>query len=127
MLTASDLHDAFLEFGARARHEGKVIDLVIYGGSALMLVSNFREQAVALGRGRYELQGENGGYRNGYENGTLKTGEGILRVKAPQIQGQAEPYRSQLWSQVSRTSEVLKKLIVEMYVGGCPSRILSRG
>lgn len=42
MLTASNLHDAFMELGARARHEGKVIDLAISGGSALMLVSNFR-------------------------------------------------------------------------------------
>jgi len=85
------------------------------------------EQAVALGRGRYEARGEKEGYRNGYENGTLKTGEGILRVKVPQIRGQAEPYRSQLWSQVSRTSEVLKKLIVEMYVGGMSQRDIERG
>jgi hypothetical protein len=42
MLTAQDLHDAFMELGARARQEGKVIDLAIYGGSALMLASNFR-------------------------------------------------------------------------------------
>jgi transposase-like protein len=49
------------------------------------------EQAVALGRGRYEARGENVGYRNGDENGTWKTGEGRLRVKGPQIRGQAEP------------------------------------
>ena len=42
MLTAADLHDAFMELGTRARREGKVIDLAIYGGSALMLASNFR-------------------------------------------------------------------------------------
>src|SRR6266571_4101463 len=42
MLTAPDLHDAFMELGARARREGKVIDLAIYRGSALMLASNFR-------------------------------------------------------------------------------------
>src|SRR5436853_236387 len=42
MLTAQDLHDAFMELGARARREGKVIDLAIYGGSALLLASNFR-------------------------------------------------------------------------------------
>ena len=42
MLTAQDLHDAFMELGTRARREGKVIDLAIYGGSALMLASNFR-------------------------------------------------------------------------------------
>jgi hypothetical protein len=42
MLTAQDLHDAFMELGVQARREGKVIDLAIYGGSALMLASNFR-------------------------------------------------------------------------------------
>ena len=42
MLTAQDLHDAFMELGAQARREGKVIDLAVYGGSALMLASNFR-------------------------------------------------------------------------------------
>ena len=86
-----------------------------------------QEQAGVLGRGRYEARGENGGYRNGYEKGTLKTGEGILHVKVPQIRGQADPYRSQLWSNVSRTSEVLKKLIVEMYVGGMSRRDIEQG
>ena len=42
MLTAQDLHDAFMELGAQARVEGKVIDLAVYDGSALMLASNFR-------------------------------------------------------------------------------------
>jgi len=80
------------------------------------------EQAVALGRGRYEARRDQGGYRNGYEKGTLKTGEGVLHGKVPQIRGQAEPYRSQLWNNVSHTSDVLKKLIVEMYVGGMSQR-----
>jgi putative transposase len=80
------------------------------------------EQAVALGRGRYEARGEKAGYRNGYENGTLRTGEGVLQVKVPQIRGHAEPYRSQLWQNMSKTSDVLKKLVVEMYVGGMSQR-----
>lgn len=80
------------------------------------------EQATALGRGRYEARGEQLGYRNGYENGTLKTAEGILRVKLPQIRGREEPYRSPLWRQVTPTSDVLKRLIVEMYVGGMSQR-----
>ena len=42
MLSAKDLHDAFMDLGSRAKSEGKVIDLAIYGGSALMLASNFR-------------------------------------------------------------------------------------
>ena len=80
------------------------------------------EQGVALGRGRYEARGEKLGYRNGDENGTLKTGEGGLPVKVPQIRGQGEPYRSPLWRNIGTTSEVLKKLIVEMYVGGMSQR-----
>jgi putative transposase len=86
-----------------------------------------QEQAVALGRGRYEARGEKVGYRNGYENGTLKTGEGVMRVKVPQIRDQDEPYRSQLWQNVSKTSDVLKKLIVEMYVGGMSQRDIEQG
>jgi len=81
-----------------------------------------QEQAEALGRGRYEARGEKLGYRNGYEKGTLRTGEGVLHVKLPQIRGWEEPYRSPLWWQVATTSDVLKRLIVEMYVGGMSQR-----
>ena len=35
-----------------------------------------QEHAAALGRGRYEARGEKVGDRNGYTEGTLKTGEG---------------------------------------------------
>ena len=42
MLTVVELQEAFMELGAEARREGKVIDVAVYGGSALMLASNFR-------------------------------------------------------------------------------------
>jgi hypothetical protein len=42
MLKADELDSAFTEPAVRARLEGKVIDLAVYGGSALMLASNFR-------------------------------------------------------------------------------------
>jgi transposase-like protein len=73
-----------------------------------------QEQGQALGRGRYERREGELGYRNGYEAGTLKTAEGVLRVQVPQVRGREAPYRSQLWSTVANTSEVLKRLIVEM-------------
>jgi putative transposase len=76
------------------------------------------EQAVALGRGRYERREEERGYRNGDEQGTLKTAEGVLRVDVPQMRGREEPYRSPLGRQVGRTSDVLKRLIGERYTGG---------
>jgi len=80
------------------------------------------EQAETLGRARYERRAGTRGYRNGYEDGTLKTAEGVLRLKVPQISGRAEPARSQLWSGLANTSEVLKTLIVEMYAGGMSQR-----
>ena len=48
------------------------------------------EQAQALGRERYERREGQLGSRNGYERGTLKTAEGVLRVQVPQIRGRAE-------------------------------------
>jgi putative transposase len=80
------------------------------------------EQAAVLGRSRYERGTGTPGYRNGYEDGTVKTAEGVLRVKVPQIRDREEPYRSELWTQMARTSDVLKRLIVEMYVGGMSQR-----
>jgi hypothetical protein len=41
-LTTGVLHEALSELGGLAQAEGKVIDVAIYGGAALLLVSNFR-------------------------------------------------------------------------------------
>ena len=81
-----------------------------------------REQADVLGRGRYERHPAARGYRNGYEDGTLKTAEGVLRVKVPQVRGLEDTYRSQIWTNLAKTSEHLKSLIVEMFVGGMSQR-----
>jgi transposase-like protein len=86
-----------------------------------------QEQAETLGRGRYERREGVPGYRNGYEAGTLRTAEGVLGVQVPQIRGREEPYRSQLWSNVASTSDVLKRLIVEMDVGGRSQRDIEYG
>ena len=48
-------------------------------------------------------------------------------MEAPQIRGREEPYRSQLWRQVAKTSDVLKRLIVEMYAGGLSQRDIEFG
>src|SRR5271165_435956 len=56
------------------------------------------EQADYLGgRGRYERRGEGQrGSRSGYEAGRLRTAEGAVHVRVPQVRGSAEPYRSSL-------------------------------
>lgn len=81
-----------------------------------------QEQAETLGRGRYERRESGCGYRNGYEDGTVKTAEGVLRLQVPQVRGLREPYRSKLWAALGRTSDVLTTLIVEMYAGGMSQR-----
>jgi putative transposase len=81
-----------------------------------------REQTELLGRNRYERCRHSAGYRNGYEDGTLKTAEGVLRVKLPQSRGLEETPRSQVWAKLAKTSDRLKTLIVEMFVGGMSQR-----
>jgi hypothetical protein len=42
VMTADELGEAFEELGTLAREAGKVIDIAVYGGSCLMIASNFR-------------------------------------------------------------------------------------
>jgi putative transposase len=81
-----------------------------------------QEQTEVLGRGRYERQATPQGYRNGYEEGTVKTAEGVLRLQLPQVRGLREPYRSKRWAALGRTSDVLTTLSIEMYAGGMSQR-----
>ena len=80
------------------------------------------EQAEALGRSRYERQPTPQGYRNGYEDGTVKTAEGVFRLQLPPVRGLREPYRATLWAALGRTRDVLTRMIVEMYAGGMSQR-----
>lgn len=81
------------------------------------------EQADALGgRGRYERRGGQGGLRNGYERGRLRTAEGAIDVRIPQIRGAGEPFRSSLMSFLEGNSDVLERLVTEMYARGLSTR-----
>jgi putative transposase len=91
-----------------------------------------QEQEDFLGRGRYERRGGGGEgtgdddrpahYRNGYEPGKLKTAEGEVRVRMPQVRGTSSPYRSKLMEFLGGNSEVLERLVVEMYARGLSTR-----
>jgi putative transposase len=88
-----------------------------------------QEQEDFLGRGRYERRrGEGTGdrparYRNGYEEGKLKTAEGEVRVRMPQVRGtSSSPYRSRLMEFLGGNSEALEMLVVEMYARGLSTR-----
>ena len=82
------------------------------------------EQADHLGgRGRYERRGEGQlGFRNGYERGRLRTAEGTIDVAVPQVRDSGEPFRSSLMSFLDGNSEVLERLVTEMYARGLSTR-----
>jgi putative transposase len=89
-----------------------------------------QEQEDFLGRGRYERRGGDEGagderpaHRNGYEQGRLKTAEGEVRVRVPQVRGSSSsPYRSRLMEFLGGNSEALERLVVEMYARGLSTR-----
>jgi putative transposase len=114
---------AMLEGETEARSGGELLSALVRLSTERVLQEALeQEQAETLGRARYERRAGSQGYRNGYEAGTLKTAEGVLRLKVPQISGRSEPTRSQLWDELANTSESLKRLIVEMYAGGLSQR-----
>ncbi len=88
-----------------------------------------QEQEDFLGRARYERGGggegagdDRPGHRNGYEQGRLKTAEGEVKVRVPQVRGSSSPYRSKLMEFLGGNSEALERLVVEMYARGLSTR-----
>ena len=76
-----------------------------------------------LGRELYERQdGDSGGYRNGYKKRRVDTAEGRVPVSVPQVRDAPETYRSRIWQALKRRTEVLDRLIIEMYVRGLSTR-----
>jgi len=73
-----------------------------------------QEQTEALGRSRYERQTTAQGERNGDEEGTVKTAEGVVRWQLPPVRGLREPSRSKRWAALGRPREVLPQLSVEL-------------
>jgi len=75
------------------------------------------------GRGRYARRDEGQvGFRNGYEPARIRSAEGAIRVRVPQVRGAEVPYRSGLMSFLEGNSEVLDRLVTEMYARGLSTR-----
>jgi transposase-like protein len=84
------------------------------------------ERAEVLGQNRDERQATPQGYRNVYEEGTVKTAAGVFRLQLSQVRGLREPYCSKRWAALGRTSDVVTRPIVEMYAGGMCQRDIER-
>ena len=75
------------------------------------------------GRGRYERRGEGQvGSRHGYESGRIRTAEGPIDVRVPQVRGTGDSFRSSLMGFLDGNSEVLDRLVTEMYARGLSTR-----
>ena len=73
------------------------------------------ESRDALGREYYEHGARPGqGYRNGQRRGRLKTAGRVRRVRAPQIAGREEGFRSEIREGLKGRTEALEGLAVEL-------------
>lgn len=103
------------------------VTTVIFRLGVERLVQELVEQEVTdyLERGHYQRrqpEQEHRGYRNGYEPGRLRTAEGEIRVQVPQVRDAPETYRSRLMSFLRGNSDVLERLVIEMYARGLSTR-----
>lgn len=78
-----------------------------------------------LGRDRYVRHRgatPHRGYRNGYEPGRVRTAEGTIPLQIPQVRQTPVPYQSRLLSFLRGHTDVLDRLVAEMYARGLSTR-----
>jgi putative transposase len=93
--------------------------------AAQVVMQEILEQEVTdfLGRERYERRADDEhGYRNGYEPGHIRSAEGEIEVRVPQVRASEQPYRSRLMEFLRGNSDVLEYLVVQMYARGLSTR-----
>ena len=89
----------------------------------MLQVSLEREVYEFLGRGHYRRgMRAKDGYRNGYEPHNFKSANGILQVAVPQLRETEEKFRSGLLARLKDGSDVLERLVTEMYARGMSCR-----
>jgi transposase-like protein len=107
----------------RLRVENAKSDLVKLATRLIVEEGLEAEVRDALGRDYYEHGGEPGqGYRNGSREGHVKTAEGRIDYRAPQVAGTANPFRSELRGHLKGHSEALEDLAIEMLARGLSVR-----
>ena len=94
IFTAETLADAFAELGQLAHESGRVIDIAVYGGSCLMLVSNFRiatadvDAMAAEDQGFLDTAAQTVASRRGWPRDWLN--DGVRTYLSPQVEGFAQ-------------------------------------
>ena len=104
--------------------EGHPLDNFVRLGARYMLqVAVEQEVEDYLGRAHYHRGSRRkNGWRNGYEPGKVKTANGLLEIDLPQLRATEEPYHSRLARMFREGSDILGKMVTEMYVRGLSTR-----
>ena len=106
-------------FDGKNTAEHPLDSFIRLGARYMLQVALEQEVQEFLGRGHYKRGHRiNDGYRNGYKPRNLKSANGILQVAIPQVRDTDEEYHSQLVKKLKNGSDVLNKLVTEMYVRG---------
>jgi len=76
-----------------------------------------------LGRAHYKRgKRKHQGWRNGYREGKVTTAEGFLELALPRVRETEEPFHSRLSPLFKKGSDMLGRLVREMYVRGLSTR-----
>src|SRR5687768_14314175 len=113
------LEERLAQMGQELREElaeGKKLSSSFFRRAGQMVIEQLlaAEVAETLGRDSHQRRSDGQhGYRNGYKTRKLKSGEGQVPVRLPQVRGLDEPYHSALWQGLGRRSVNLDKLVTE--------------
>lgn len=103
-------------------------DVVRFGAQLMIQHAVELEMAQFLGRGYYEndtATTAERGRRNGYEQRTVRTGEGPIQIEMPQARGlaaDAPRFQSKVLEAYATRTETLDELITRLYVLGMSTR-----
>lgn len=106
-------------FDGKSSMEHPLDSFIRLGARYMLQVALEQEVLEFLGRGHYKRGHRiNDGYRNGYKPRNLKSASGSLQVAIPQVRDTDQDFHSQLVKKLKNGSDVLNKLVTEMYVRG---------
>jgi len=120
-LPSQTLEEQFLSPDTRRAPLSETIRL----GAQLMLQKAVElEVTEFLGRDHYQRNADCllRGYRNGYEDKQVQTGEGPLHLKMPQVRNTIDAFESVWLRALVRRSDKLAALIPQLYVKGLSTR-----
>jgi len=96
--------------------------LIRIGAQRLLQELLEAEQRDFLGVERYERASTRQGQRNGYAPAHVDTGEGRIDLEAPQVRANPEPFQSKLLAFLKGRTDVVERLVAEMYAHGLSTR-----